>query len=439
MFYGRNEFKFVFIGAGSTVFTLRLAGDILTEKSISGGSLVLVDIDENKLKEAELGIKELVNHSGKKFTVESHLHYSTALNNADFVFFIYAVGSVDAWKKDIEICTKHGVLQSVGDTIGPGGMIRIMRSIPLALEIARKMEEVCPQAYIINYTNPEGAQCLAIQKYSNIRCFGLCHGTPDVARTLAADVFKTESARFRYEAAGVNHLTWFTKMTIDGKDVYPLLEKALVDSGFSRKEPISYELFRIFGLYPAPRDRHVGEFFSAYMRDKVLNEKNYTWKNNDFKMIDNSRTRDKGVLQQLIREKEGHENFLKGSGETATHFIRALATGEIITEMVNVPNKGFIRNISDETIVEVPAYIDSFGIHPHAGIILPDGIAARCDSLGREYKLLVDAAINCDMKLLLQAMYLDPLCANCDYPEKLATELIQNNLHLLPNVWKKNF
>ena len=437
MFFGRNNFKFVFIGAGSTVFTLNLAGDILTEESITGGSLVLVDIDEKKLNEAAQGVKALVAHMGKNFTVEAHTHFSTALDNADFVFFTYAVGSIESWKEDIEICTAHGVLQSVGDTIGPGGMIRIMRSIPLALEITRKMEEVCPNAYIVNYTNPEGAQCFAIQRYSKIKCFGLCHGTPNMAESLAEEVFKVDKKRFRYEAAGVNHLTWFTKMTIDGEDVYPALKNTLVSSGFSKKEPISFDLYRIFGLYPAPQDRHVSEFFSAFMRDRVLREKDYYWKNNTFKEVDSWREQDRVHLEALIRDHKGYENFLQGSGETATHFIRALSTGEITTEMVNVPNRGYIRNISDDVIVEVPAYIDSFGIHPQGGITLPEGIAARCDSLGREYRLLVEAAINCDLQLLLEAAYLDPLCANCDYPEQLALDLIQRNLHYLPEGWKK--
>ena len=137
------------------------------------------------------------------------------------MFFTYAVGKYEAWKRDIATCTRFGVNQSVGDTIGPGSVIRILRSIPLALEIAHEMERVCPHAYIINYTNPEGAQCLAIQKYSKIKSFGLCHGTPDTAAELADKVFGVKPEELIYEAAGVNHLTWFTRMVIDGRDAAP--------------------------------------------------------------------------------------------------------------------------------------------------------------------------------------------------------------------------
>jgi alpha-galactosidase len=437
MFFGRDRFRFVFIGAGSTVFTLRLAGDILLEKSITGGSLALVDTDQKKLDEAFLAVKELAAFTGRDFSVEKHLHSSSALDGADFVFFTYAVGSIESWKEDIAICTRFGVAQSVGDTIGPGGMIRIMRSIPVALEIARTMEQVCPEAWIINYTNPEGAQCFAIQEYSAVNCFGLCHGTPDTAAVLAEEVFGTERSRFRYEAAGVNHLTWFTKMTIDGEDVYPRLSRALEKSGYDKKEPISADLFRIFGLYPAPGDRHVSEFFSAFLRERVMRERNFRWKNNTFAEVDSWREEDRAGLEGLIKRREGHENFLRGSGETAVHFIRALALGELAEEMVNVPNRGFIANISPGLIVEVPAFIGNFGLYPKFIGELPVAIAAKCESLGREYRLLVEAAVTCDMRLFLEAAYLDPLCANCDYPEELVRELVRRNIRLLPEGWKK--
>jgi alpha-galactosidase len=437
MFFGKKRFKFVFIGAGSTVFTLKLAGDLLMEKYIDGGVLALVDIDEKKLQDVREGVKRLVAHTGRDFTVESHTHYSTALEDADFVFFTYAVGSIESWKQDIEICTKHGVAQSVGDTIGPGAMIRILRSIPLALDIAHKMEEVCPEAYIINYPNPEGAQCLAIQAYSKIRCFGLCHGTPDTARDLAEKVFGVSPERLKYEAAGVNHLTWFTRLSIDGEDVYPKLREALETSGFGQKEQVSRDLYRIFGLYPAPGDRHVEEFFSAFLKDSVMKERNLAWKNNDFRAIDEWREHDRENLEALIKENKGHEKFLDGSGETAAHFIKALAAGEVTSEMVNLQNRGYIENVSRNMIVEVPAFIDVFGLHPQSVGKLPAGIAAKCDILGREYDLLVASALNCDKDLLLQAAYLDPLTANCDYPGRLLDELIRENLQYLPAGWKK--
>ena len=435
MFYGRDTFKFVLIGAGSSVFTMRLVGDILSEAAIRGGEIALVDIAEDALRQAKAGAEMLIRHAGKPFSVTAHASYHSALAGADFVFLVYAIGGYAAWKKDIEIATRFGVNQSVGDTIGPGAVIRILRTIPFTMELTREMEKVCPEAYAINYANPEGAQCLAIQKYTRIRAFGLCHGTPDTAQALARHVFHVEPSRFHYEAAGVNHLTWFTRMAIDDRDVYPDLKRALTQSGYAGKEPISFDLMDIFSLYPAPGDRHVGEFFSAFLKENVLRERDYTWKNNDFAAVDQWRAAGEARLQSALRG-EGLEHFLEGSGETATHFIRALATGEVTREMVNVINRGYIENLSDGIIVELPAFVDQFGLKPQFMGRLPAGIAAKCEALGREYNLLVDAAIGCDRRLARQAMYLDPLCANCDDPDALLDQMILQNLPLLPGGWK---
>ena len=440
MLFNKESLKFVFIGAGSSVFTMGLVGDILTEDSIKEGELVLVDIDKHILDEVSLAVKKLVDYTEKRFRVRAEVDFRNAIDGADFVFFTFAVGGYSRWKEDIEICTKHGVLQSVGDTIGPGGIIRTLRTIPVVVDIAREMEKRCPEAWIINYSNPEGAVCLALQKYTKIKSFGLCHGTPDTSNWLAKEVFKITPNRLRYRAAGINHITWFTDLAIDGEDVYPKLMEKLVESGGDKKEPISAELFRVFGLYPAPGDRHVGEFFSFFLKDRVLKDQDYTWKNNDFKVVDSWRDNSRKLFDRVLQGEDNSyfEEFLKGSGETATHFIRSLLTGETSIEMVNLINKGYIDNLSNDIIVEIPAYIDSFGLHPQKIGFLPEGIAAKCDALGREYALAVDAAVTGDYYKALQAMYLDPLVANADYPEQLLKELIEANIDVLPECWAKS-
>ena len=182
----------------------------------------------------------------------------------------------------------------------------------------------------------------------------------------------------------------------------------------------------------------VGEFFPYYMKEEVLMEQDYEWKNNDFKVVDGWREEARVLFDEVRTKKEGYEEFLKGSGETATYFIRSLATGDISDEMVNVINNGYIDNVSSGIIVELPTYIDEFGLHPQKIGKLPDAIAAQCDRLGREYLLMVEAAATCNYELARQAMFLDPLVSNCKYPELLLKDLIRANLDLLPEAWEKH-
>ncbi|MCL2774521.1 MAG: alpha-glucosidase/alpha-galactosidase [Oscillospiraceae bacterium] len=432
----KDSFNFAFIGAGSTSFTLRLVSDILHEDDfIKSGELRLVDIDKTALDDVYEALTKMIATSGRDFKVTKHLDFEEALPGVDFLYFTFVTGSYPSWKKDIDICTKHGVIQSVGDTIGPGGIIRTIRNVPVVYNIAKRMEQVAPDAWIINYSNPEGALCLAISKYTSMKTFGLCHGTPDTVHSLAQNVYKVEPSKLDYSAAGINHLTWITKLEIDGVDVYPKLRSLLNEMGYAKQEPISTQLFDIFGLYPAPGDRHVGEFFPYYLKDEVLKEKDYTWKNVNFNMMDAWRNGSLDNVKKLKEGKIGFEEF-GTSGETSTHFMRALATGKVALEMANVINKGYIDNISNDVIVEIPVFVDKFGLHPQKIGRLPDAIAAKCDILGREYNLAVRAAVECDKTLALQAMMLDPLCANCKYPNRLLDDLIQAYIDVLPDKWK---
>ena len=431
----KNKYNFAFIGAGSTCFTLGLVSDILHEPDILlGGELRLVDTDPEALENAYNAVCAMVKQSGRPYEVSKHVDFRQALPGLDFIFFTFVTGKYPSWKTDIDICTKHGIFQSVGDTIGPGGIIRTIRNVPVVYEIAKEMERVCPEAWAINYSNPEGALCLAIEKYTKIRTFGLCHGTPDTVKSLAKEVLKVPMERIGFRAAGINHLTWITELTVDGKDVYPSLREKLLEAGWDKKQPISLELFDIYGLYPAPNDRHVMEFFSPYLRDRVLREQDYEWKNVDFALLQTWRDEAYKNLDRFLKGELSYEEY-GTSGETATHFIRSLITGKTSLEMANVMNRGYIENISDGIIVEVPTFIDAFGLHPQKIGALPEGIAAKCEMLGREYSLAVEAAITCDKKLALQAMMMDPLVAHCDYPERLLDELLQAYKPLLPEAW----
>lgn len=167
----KEFFKFVFLGAGSSVFTMRLVGDILKEDTIKKGHIALVDLDEKLLRETEEAVKELVAFSGQEFEVTAHIDYKEALPGTDYLFNTIATGGYERWKSDIEVSTKHGVLQSVGDTIGPGGIIRALRTIPVILDVAKTMEEICPDAWIINYANPEarGQSALRFRNIQKLR------------------------------------------------------------------------------------------------------------------------------------------------------------------------------------------------------------------------------------------------------------------------------
>ncbi len=434
--FGKERFIFTFIGAGSKEFTLRLLSDILHEEDIiHSGEFRLVDLNEVVLDEIYQAACVLVQSSGRRFTVTKHLDFHEAIPGVDFVFFTFVTGSFPSWKTDIEICTRHGALQSVGDTIGPGGIIRALRNVPVVVEVAREMERVSPSAWAINYSNPEGALCLAIEQYTRIRTFGLCHGTPDTVKKLAERVYKVPAQDLSYTAAGINHLTWITGLSINGEDVYPQLPKLLYESGLAQEEPISAQLYDIYGLYPAPGDRHVGEFFPFYLKENVLREQNYRWKNVDFAPLEAGRRKEQQRVEALMQGKLCFADF-GTSGETATHFMRALITGKPVTEMANVINRGYIENVSDGMVVELPVAVDAFGLHPSYMGALPDGIAAKCETLGREYRLLVDAAVHCDRKLALQALMLDPLGANVDYPALLLDDLLAAYRPLLPQGWQ---
>lgn len=342
---------------------MRLVGDILSEPSLQSGHLALVDIHEGLLNETKTAVENLVGYAGGKFTVSAHTEVKAALNGADFVFFTFATGGYERWKNDIEICTSHGVLQSVGDTIGPGGIIRTLRTIPAVLDIAGEMEKRCPGAWIINYSNPEGAVCLALQNIQKSNRSGCVTALPILPAGLRRKSFRwTRQDCISAPPAsiilhGLRILRLMASMSIRS------LWKSSTGQAWTRRSRSRRSCFARMAFILRP-GTGMSASFSVFLKDQVLLDHDYAWKNNDFAAIDGWRSNLRQLFDEVRVRNTGYEKFLEGSGETATHFIRALVTGETASEMVNVINRGYIENISNGVIVELPAFIDSFGLHP---------------------------------------------------------------------------
>ena len=432
---GPHRLNFAFIGAGSGSFTLRVVSEILRQGDwLAGGDLRLVDTNPEALETAHAAVGALIRKSEKDFAVTRCADYHEALPGLDFLYFTFLVGGYALWKEDIAISTRHGVLHTLGDTTGPGGLMRTLRNAPVALDIARAMEKACPNAWAINCSNPVGSLGLVIVENTGIRTFGQCAGTENQAERLARHVFEVDKARVQYQAGGINHFTFFTRLAVDGKDALPGLRERLIAAGYHQKEPIAFEIFERYGLYPAPNDCHAMEFFSCYLRPRVLREKNYAHQNNDFAWVDQHRQHAAATMEKVIRGEIGAD-AIDAAGETSMRFVRALCSGGPIREMTNVANKGYIDNISDGLTVEVPVFADAFGLHPQHIGPLPEGIAARCEAVARAHRLAARAGVACDRNLALQALLLDPLAAHCDYPEALLDDLLRASRDCLPDAW----
>ena len=249
--------RIVIIGAGSH-FTPGLLGDFISAGELAGSIIVLHDIEPSGMEIMERLGKRMVEEKGASLKIESTLDRREALKGADFVISTIRVGALDAHALDIKIPLKYHIYQGVGDTVGPGGLFAAFRHIPVTVEFCRDMEELCPEGWLLNFTNPMTTVCRAARKTTQIKVAGLCHGIFGTRRFLA-DYLGAEVNQFQVQAAGINHFTWIYDMRLNGEDAYPLLEKKLAESGPST-QPVSFKLCQIYGLYPSPGDSDLQVF-----------------------------------------------------------------------------------------------------------------------------------------------------------------------------------
>lgn len=412
--------KIVFIGAGSVSFGLSTLRDIFSCKELTGSTLSLVDIDtENLDRMYNLAVKmNELSQSGLK--IEKTTNRREALPGAEFVINSIAIERCKLWKYDFEVPKKYGIRHSLGENGGPGGLFFSMRTIPLIMDIARDMEELCPNAYFINFSNPESRIILALSKYSKIRSMGLCHGVfmghRDVAKIMGVNKDEIE-----VWAAGLNHFQWLLEIRdkATGKDLYPLLREKnkTYDPNF---EPLSRRMFDAFGLYPSCSDDHIGEYLA------------YGWQGGEEGYDFDEDERGREILKEEIAKKtsgrESMGDWLTHSPERSVHVITGiLHNKKQMIESGIVYNKGIITNLPEDAAVEAPVILDAGGIHPVTIGTLPQGISKLCITQIGVQQMAVEAAVHASKELALQALLVDPVVNSIDAAKKILDDLWEIN------------
>jgi alpha-galactosidase len=418
--------KIVMIGAASSSFGPGCLADAVQCEGIRGSRLVLVDIDEERLEIITKFAERLNEEADAGLIIESTTERKEALPEADFVFCSIALERNDLWKLDWEIPRRYGIKQVLGENGGPGGLSHTLRNIPVILDICYDMERLCPDAWLLNFTNPESRICLAISKYTSIKAAGLCHGV-FMGIDNVSQITGVDRDDIDVKAAGLNHFTWMLAINrrSTGEDLYPLVHEKIDEN--ASNFPLIRELYHKFGLLANPSDDHVGEYLS--FAGDIVGYEGY-----DFAAADKARD---GLWKRLSSMANGemsvHEYLMRKSGEIALDIVRAMTINEnLFIEAVNIPNNGAITNLPPDAVVEVPALVSASGIHPLCVGELPEAIADMCNTQIAVQRLAVDAAVTGSRKLALQAMLLDPVIDNMDSAEKCLDELLRVHVRYLP-------
>ncbi len=432
--------KIAFIGAGSFGFTRSLVRDILTFPLLEDATLSLMDIDAERLDFSYRAVKRIIEEGGYPARVEATMDRIEALRDADVVLITILVGGVDVWQYDILIPEKYGVDINVGDTRGPSGIFRALRTIPVMLDIVRDMERVCPDAFLLNYTNPMAMLCRAMQRESSIRLTGLCHSVQGTAMMLARWI-GAPMEEITYTCAGLNHLAWYLKFEWNGKDAYPLIRKAVTENeAIYNEEQVRNEMFLHLGYYCTESSGHNSEYNWWFRKRPDLIEKYCThgtgWNPGHHAYILNEYRRREHTWKDEIRAWLAQERIdLERGHEYAAPIINALMGGEIYSFNGNVPNTKLIDNLPEGACVEVPVYVDRGGFHPvHVGP-LPPQVSPLVQVACATEEMAVEAALTGDPQLVYYAIANDPLTAavlSLAEIREMVNEMFEQNREYLP-------
>ncbi len=429
--------KIAMIGAGSIVFTKTLLNDMLATPALEGATYALMSPTETKLRRMEAFAKRMVAENGINASVYATTSREDAVRDADYVICMIQVGGVEAFGHDYEIPLKYGVDQCIGDSLGPGGVMRGLRSMPVMTDLVKDMERLSkPGAVLLNYTNPMAAVCYALGRVSNVPFIGLCHGVQTTLDLISGYVGVPKD-EIDFLCAGINHMAWFLKLEHKGKDLYPLFKERCELPGCYVNEKVRIEVMRHFGYFMTESTGHLSEYvpwfrsseraLKLYCDEPAFGGESgayYKW-------------------SRVVAEKYAKTDPLqfespkleRRSVEYCSYILEALATGRPFRLQGNIRNDGYITNLPQGCCVEVPVYVDREGLHPLRVGALPPQCAALNQSNVTVQALAVEAGLSGDPELAMQAIAMDPLtsaCCTLAEIREMTAELLEAEAQWLP-------
>jgi len=415
-----NRTKIVFLGAGSMSFALSMLRDIFSSDELCGSTLTLVDRDPESL-EKMLDLAGLLNDkTNAGLRIEQTTDHRAAFDGAEFVVNATAIDRNRLWKLDFEVPRKYGIRHTLGENGGPGGLFFTLRTLPLVFDFVRDMQELCPKALFVNFSNPESRIILALGKYSPVAALGLCHGIfmgqADIARILGVPADGVD-----VWAAGINHFQCVLQIRdrATGEDLYPLLreKEKSYDSDFA---PLTRRLFQSFGYWMTCSDEHLGEYLP------------YGWEAGeagyDFAADERGRADFAKTVDQVLSGAAPPNDWLSPSGERGAAAIGGIIHNKKrVLESGIVYNRGGVPNLPPDAAVELPVLADAAGIHPISLGPLPDPIAKLLGIQVSVQQLAVEAAVHGSKEIALQALLIDPVVSSASAAVKLLDELWEVN------------
>jgi alpha-galactosidase len=453
--------KFVLIGAGSSSFTTTLLCGLLRSDASRGATVALVDVNAETLGIVEKLARKIVAQEGRDIEIVASTERRDLLEGADYVTTTISVGGDEAWANDVRIPAAHGIITSVGDSVGIGGMSRAFRHVPVLVDIARDMEELCPDATLYNYTNPMTVNCRAVTRETSIRCVGLCIGAELLREDLCRIVGANPADTWLW-AAGINHFVFAYEFMVARKDAYPLVRarlrqargermsalpalikefptvRATADEPCEYADPFCAELFESTGFYPGPGDLHVAEFLPHFFHARE------DWETYGLRLLDieGRRKRTAAFLEKFreAAESPGQVDvgaIVRGTGGEEAQvlaILRAIEEDSREVFFVNLPNRGQIANLPEDAVVEGPAVATQDGLKSLVFGELPGPIAGWTQRWLEWGELVVDAALTGNRSKALHCLAADPGCPGLSRSQVVLDELLAAN-----GKWMKYF